>query len=337
LTGEALLLGDYELRLGNLPQELSSGRVRKVLVQLPEGLKKYYPKLAEYFRERFQVEVYLDADPVYGSCMVDYSKIGRYDLVLHIGHDPYPLHTYPDRVLFLDLEYVSADLDRLLGSAERVLRSAGVGRLGVATTNQHKKLSELIKRGLEERGYIVEVGPLLILGCYIPRRLGDVEAVLVVSGGRFHPLGVGLALRKVKVFRVDPYTGMVEDVAEDVYKLLKVRLEKMLRAAEARSWGLIAGAAGQYRPAVVEVLERLLRMRGMRYYVYVASVLNIEVLRNIDSPDVEAYVVTSCPRIAIDDLHHFEKPVLTPSEAVSVLKEGALVEYPNDFIPSVGD
>lgn len=335
MTGEVLLLGDYELDLGSIQRELSSRKVRKVLIQLPEGLKRYYPKLAEYLRERFQVEVYLDAGPTYGSCLLDSGRVGEYDLVLHVGHDPYPLATYPTKILFLDLEYTSTNLGKLLENAEKALRGVGVGRLAIVTTNQHKKLSKLIKEGLEERGFTVEVGPLLVLGCYIPGGLEEVDAVLVVSGGRFHSLGVGLAVGRDRVFRVDPYTGVVEDVAGEVYKLLKVRLEKMRRAVDARSWGLVVGVAGQYRPALIAALKELLERRGLSYYIYVAPVLNIEVLRNIDSPGIEAYVVTSCPRIAIDDLHYFEKPVLTPSEAMVVLREGALTSYPRDFLPSM--
>lgn len=333
MTKEILLLGDYELNLGSVHRELSNRKVRKVLIQLPEGLKRYYPELAEYLRGRFQVEVYLDADPMYGSCLLDHSKIGEYDLVLHVGHDPYPLTTYPTKVLFLDLEYASTDLGRLLENAEKTLRSVGVNRLAIVTTNQHKRLSKLIKEGLEERGFTVEVGPLLVLGCYIPEKLRDVNAVLVVSGGRFHSLGVGLALGGGSVFRADPYTSVVENVTEEVYKLLKVRLERMRRAIEAKSWGLIAGIAGQYRPALIETLKELLERRGLSYHIYVASVLNIETLRNIDSPNIEAYVVTSCPRIAIDDLYYFEKPVLTPSEAIAVLRESALTNYPRNFLP----
>ncbi|MEM2006169.1 MAG: diphthamide biosynthesis enzyme Dph2 [Sulfolobales archaeon] len=336
MTDEFLSVGDYELKLSEVLRVLSEVRAKKVLIQLPEGLKRYYTAIADYIRSKADLEVYLDGSPVYGSCLLDFGETGKYDLVIHVGHDPYPLASRrpSPRVVFVDLEYISADRETLLSEIESYLTASGLKNIAIVTTNQHKKLSELIKERLKSGGFNVALGPLVVFGCYVPSELkkSKVEAVLVVAGGVFHSIGVGMVVRSAKVVRVDPYTKCVTDSSRDVLKFLSIRLKKMHDALNARSWGVVLGISGQYRPWVVSEVVRVLKKRERRFYLYTAPILDINVLRNLDSPEVDAYVVTSCPRIAVDDLVEFEKPVLTPSEAIAVLEKMGIGEYPENLL-----
>ncbi len=335
MTEEYLRIGDYELEVGRLLERLASAGASRVLLQLPEGLKRYYPAVADYIGARTGVEVRLDAGPVYGSCLAAHERPGGYDLVVHVGHDPYPLYAPRGaKVVYLDLEYVGVDPEEFSGRVEEYLRVAGTRRVAIVTTNQHKRLSGFLRERLETGGFGVAFGPAVVFGCYVPPELATAgaEAVVVVAGGLFHAIGVGMLVGRTLVVRADPYTRTVGDASREVSRFVAVRLRRMLDALSARSWGIIVGTAGQYRPSVVERLVRVLRERGHRYYLYDAPLLDVEVLRNADSPEVEAYVVTSCPRVAVDDLSEFEKPVLTPSEALVVLERGSVDEYPRGFL-----
>lgn len=335
MTENTLVIGDYELRVGDALKLIEEGRFRKVLLQLPEGLKRYYPDIANYLQAAGDLEVHLDAGPIYGSCLLDSGAERGYDIVIHIGHDPYPLTRGLDlRVVFLDLEYVGVSSEVISADVEKYLRAIGASKVAVATTNQHKKLSRRLQEELEAKGIEVDVGPVVLFGCYLPPdlRVAEVDAILVVAGGFFHAIGVGLSIRKARIVRVDPYTRTVCEVSKEISRFLSVRLKKMSDALGAAAWGILVGSSGQYRPMVVSRLKRLLKEGGYRYFVYVAPVLDIEVLRNIDSPGTGAYVVTSCPRIAVDDLADFEKPVLTPAEALAVLEKREVKEYPEGFL-----
>jgi 2-(3-amino-3-carboxypropyl)histidine synthase len=330
-----LRLGDYELDLGYLLRELVERRARRVLVQLPEGLKRYYVELVDTISRVTGAEVTVDASPTYGSCLVDPTEVSGYDLVVHVGHDPYPLgNPTLGNVVYVDLEYVGVDAGQLAGVVDRSLRELGASRVAVLTTNQHKKLSKELVAELGKRGFTAVFGPALVLGCYLPPGLREsgAEVVLVVAGGRFHAVGASLVLPELRVLRVDPYTLTVSDASSDAARFLSIRLKKMWEAASARSWGILVGVAGQYRPHVVEVLRREFDGRGLRYYLLRAPVLDVDTLRNADSPSIEAYVVTSCPRVAVDDLYHFEKPVLTPPEALQVVRGLLGQGYPRSFI-----
>jgi len=335
LSSAELRLGDYELDLGYLLRELVERRARRVLVQLPEGLKRYYTKLVDFLSKVSGAEVVADASPIYGSCLIDPAEVSGYDLVVHVGHDPYPLSSFRfSNVVYVDLEYVGTDVEELAEAVEGSLRGLGATKVAVLATNQHKRLSRELVARLGERGFRVVFGPALILGCYVPHGLRDsgADVVLVVAGGRFHALGTSLVLPEARVLRVDPYTRTVSDASSEAAKLLSMRLMKMWEAASARSWGILVGVASQYRPYVVETLRKELSERGFRYYVLKAPILNLDALRNVDSPDIDAYVVTSCPRVAVDDLYHFEKPVLTPPEALQVIRGLLGQGYPRSFI-----
>lgn len=335
MTGDSLAIGDYELGISEVISVIRRARAKRVLVQLPEGLKRYYPAIAESIRAEADLEVHLDAGPLYGSCLIDRGAAASYDLVVHIGHDPYPLVDYStSRVLFVDLEYVGVRPEVIAGEVKKHLRNLGARDIAIVTTNQHKKLSKSMKEELEAEGFSVVLGPLVIFGCYVPPELrgSRVEAVIVVAGGLFHSIGVGMSVRDAVVLRADPYTRSVTDVSRDVSRFISVRLKKMYDALDAGSWGILVGVSGQYRPLIVDRLRGALSKKGCRHYLYVAPVLDINVLRNLDSPEVEAYVATSCPRIAVDDLAEFEKPVLTPSEAMVVLERGEVSEYPENLL-----
>ncbi len=335
MNSPKLRLGDYELDLGYLLRELVERKARRVLVQLPEGLKRYYVELVEVLTQVSGVEVVVDASPIYGSCLIDQREVAGYDLVVHVGHDPYLLSSYRlNNVVYVDLEFVGTDLEYLANAVEESLRGLEASKVAVLTTNQHKRLSRELVGRLSDRGFQVVFGPELVLGCYVPYGLrgSGADIVLVVAGGRFHALGVSLMLPGARVLRVDPYTRTVSDTSGEATRLLSLRLRKMWEAAGARSWGILVGVAGQYRPHIVESLKGELERRGLRYYLMRAPILNLDTLRNVDSPLIDAYVVTSCPRLAVDDLYHFEKPVLTPPEALHVIRGLLGQGYPSSFI-----
>jgi len=90
--------------------------------------------------------------------------------------------------------------------------------------------------------------------------------------------------------------------------------------------GIIRGLKlGQNRPTLVNFLKRGLEGKGKKVYVFTNRIVTVEALRNLPN-EVEVFVVTSCPRVLIDDVYNFEKPVLTPGEAKMVIS-GELDKY----------
>ena len=104
-------------------------------------------------------------------------------------------------------------------------------------------------------------------------------------------------------------------------RTLRIRYKKMLDAMDARRWGVVVGEEpGQYRPWLINKITGLLRKRGLEYMIIMGRKTDREFISNNDSEWFQAFVITSCPRIPIDDLQDYHKPVLTPGEALMVLQ-----------------
>lgn len=315
----------YEFNVEEAIDKIKGEGVRRVLIQVPEGLKAYATDIVDYLRSIVKgKDLDIDASPAYGSCLIDPSVADRYDVVLHLGHDPYPLWSGgPRNVAYLDLEYVAKDRCELLNRVLEVIMEEE--NVALYTTNQHKKLSAWIASALKERKVEVE-GPYLALGCYVPKpRFKEPYRALVVAGGYFHSLGVGLSLG-AEVINADPYTLKVESVKGLVKKFLSVRFYKVSSAVDSRSWGIIVGTSGQYRPELVRRLIKLIEEGGMKYYVFTLPIVSVDAVRSVDSRAIDAFIITSCPRLAIENLAHYEKPVLTPGEGLMAIKKN-LSEY----------
>jgi len=332
----------YDFELEKLSAALKGSR--RVLIQLPDGLKHYSSYIAGYLSGSLpETEVVFSMGGNYGGCDLDISEanlIGA-DTLVNIGHTPYSLQEVPLeygslKILFVPAYYRGKISEESLEQLVSKLREAGSKQPSLVATVQHIKQLDIVKDELKRRGFspiVATPGKLLpgqIIGCdysSIALSKGS-DSVVVISGGLFHSLGASMVF-KGPVFQLDPYTGRVIDLSAEREKWLKRRLAEMYRALDSKSWGIVIGTlSGQYRPSIIEKLKREISSRGMKYYLFASRVLSRESILNIDSDDIDAYIVTSCPRIPIDDFTEspLPKPILTPGEAFSVL-EGKMEVY----------
>ena len=325
--------------------EIRESRARRILLQAPNGLKQYMPLLAKCIAEHAEVEVLLHGEGLYGACYIgsfEYYKNLDIDLVIHLGHTPYPpgLGMTPEskpKIVYIPVYSKLRLSDNALDRLHSRLKELNAHRIGVITSVQHVLEARRIARLLGDLGYNVVLPrgfpPYFmdgqVIGCDYRLALsvqGDVDAYVFVGGGLFHAIGLYLSTRK-PVIKADPYRDSVEDVMALGERTLRIRYKKMLDAMDARRWGVIVGEEpGQYRPWLINKIIDLLRKRGLEYMVIVGRKTDREFIANNDSEWFQAFVITSCPRIPIDDLQDYHKPVLTPGEALMVL-QGDISRY----------
>ena len=335
----------YDIPVELAVEAIRRASARRVVVQLPDGLKPLGVALAKCLESLTGAEVLLHADSTFGACDLQYGQLEvtlNPDVIVHVGHSPYPAELAHDaleprraRVVYLPARSRLPVPRDAVRDAAKMLAARGVRRVGVATTAQHvHKVRELIDM-LEEEGLEVErprgFQPYLsegqVLGCdYRLPRASKAQGFVYLGGGIFHPLGLYLATLK-PVVRVDPYTGRADDLTGEGEKLYRQRLYHVSRAIGARRWAIVVGVkTGQYRPWLVKRLAEAIEARGGEYVLIASEVTTLQQLVAIDDPWIEAFVVTSCPRLPTDDLWSYEKPVLTPGEAFMAL-EGRLEPY----------
>ncbi len=312
--------------------------VKKILLTAPDGLKKLYDCVREYFlsKELF-IELYFSSSPSYGSCYISMGELEliKPDVIIHIGHNEYPLisTSIGKKILYIPAFYKRTPQLEELEEIYQTTLSKNFKRIGLIASIQHVKILGKIREFLESKGIRTYIGksaynqmfPGQVLGCEYSALISiidKIDAVLTVSGGRFHALGAYLVSRK-PIIIYDPYSGKVIDFTKDAVKTYAKRLYLVehVRNNNYRRVGLIIGVSpGQYRDELVKYLYRLSKEKGFEPSLIVSDYVNEDRLVSIDNAfNLDFYVVSSCPRIPIDDITSFYKPVLTPGEYLMVL------------------
>jgi len=313
----------YNLELPKVFEEIRRRGSRRVLLQLPDGLRPSAFQLAGAIREATGAQVFLSGDSCYGACDLasrQAREVGA-DLLVHVGHSPM-VETGEVPVIYVHAE-VDVDVGRLVEESLPYLGE--YRRVGVVTTVQHVHQVHEVAQELERRGFEARVGPGdgkapsagQVLGCHYGAALRvaeDVDAFLYVGGGRFHPLGLALTTGK-PVVAADPYSGSVAAVKpEDLMGFAKRRMAAIAAARDAGVVGiLVSSKPGQAALEVAEDLERRFRDRGVEVALIYLDEVRAEHLNNFTEP--QAFVVTACPRVAVDGVSGVDRPMLTVREA----------------------
>ena len=316
----------FDFEEERIKQEITKLGAKRVLIQLPEGLKPEGPRLAKIVGKTGALPI-VSADPCYGACdlaTAEAEGLGV-DLIIHYGHAK--LLKY-ERVPTIYVEArATIKVDDAVEKALPMLEEWH--RIGLATTIQHVQTLDNVKEILLHAEKTVIIGdagrvnyPGQVIGCDYSNAKSiakDVEAFLFVGGGRFHALGVALSTSK-RTIVADPYEKRAYSLDEEVRKILKQRWASIEEAKKAKNFAVLVGLKlGQKR--LEEALSIKERLGKSGKTVHLLAVRNIipETLMNF--PTVDAYVNTTCPRISLDDASKFRKPVLTTNETLVVVGE----------------
>ena len=312
----------FELEEKRLKEEIQKRGVKRVLVQLPEGLRPDGPRLATVVEDAGATAI-VSGDPCYGACDLPIyeAQALAVDLIVHYGHT----RMMRDMETPLSVIYIEArsKVDVKAAVEKAVDRLQLWNRIGLLSTVQHVHVLDKVKKILEGAGKTVYIGdagntkyPGQVLGCdysnakLITRR---VEAFLFVGGGRFHALGLSLATMKPTIV-ADPFEKTAYSIEMDVQKILKRRWAEISRAKEAGNFGVLIGLKpGQRNLEVAVRIKEDLEKNGKK--AVLLAMREITPMTLSQFPTLEAYVNTACPRVALDEPLVFTKPVLTVKEA----------------------
>lgn len=330
----------YDLEKKRLVREVVDRRARRVLIQLPDGLKQEGFRLARFLENKAGVEVVVSADPCYGACDVAFSDAEqmRADLIVHYGHTP---SVFPAKIPTVYLEArVKEDMTKAIKKALPFL--ANLRRIGVATTIQHIHELENVKRILKDEGKIVLIGKARgnikydgqVLGCdftAVNSIANEADGFLFVGGGNFHALGIALATGK-RVVVADPYLNEAREIENLKRKVLRQRWATICKAKKAQRFGIIIGLKpGQTNLQLVAKVKRELQTRGKRALLICMREITPEKL--LAFSEIDAFVNTACPRVAIDDAIQVKKPVLTSDETLIMLGRMPWEAYAKENAP----
>jgi 2-(3-amino-3-carboxypropyl)histidine synthase len=312
----------YDVDLTSAVSEIKRLKARVVALQVPEGLKKRAYQFAEDIEAKSEAEVLVVAEPCFGACDIPSSLFGMVDAVVNVGHSPIPSLKLSKPVIFVPARSKVPVSDQLKKSVGMLIEPVGV----LATAQHLTELEEAIE-GLESMGVKTKVGEGdsrishvgEVLGCNYTAATSiakDVNSYILIGSGSFHAIGVHLATGK-KVVVLDPNLEEPREIDQVKDKILRQRHATIERAENARIFGIIVGEkVGQRRLRRAKELRKLLRWKKKDAALILMDRFDPEKLRSMG---FDAYVSTACPRIAIDDVAMYDKPLLTPQELEIVL------------------
>jgi 2-(3-amino-3-carboxypropyl)histidine synthase len=317
----------FDFEETRLQKEILKRRAKRVLIQLPEGLKTRGSHIA-VAAEKAGATAIISADPCYGACdlaLSDAELLGA-DLIIHYGHSETTLQS---RVPTVCLE-AKAKVDVYAATKAALPLLEGWKKIGLVTTVQHIHTISKIKKLLRKSEKAVVIGKGGGLTKYVGQVIGcdysaaksisnRVESFLFFGGGRFHAIGVSLATAKPTIV-ADPFEKRAYSINKDFQKVLKQRWASIHDASKSKKFGILIGLkSGQNRFNQAFEMKKKLEKNKKRVTLLSIKEITPEVIMQF--PDLEAFVNTACPRISIDNASKFVKPILTINEVPVMLGE----------------
>jgi 2-(3-amino-3-carboxypropyl)histidine synthase len=307
-----------------LIKELKKIKPKKVLVQLPEGVKQNVFEIAKIFRD-LKIEAVFSGETCWGGCSVSVgeAKSVNADLIVHFGHAKFMDVNFP--VLYVEIRD-ELDLIPLLKKSLKELQDYRT--IGLSYSVQHRHDIDKIIKFYEDNGKKIilskKIGNVAyeghIVGCQY-RGLKQIEkdvGCFVIIGNNFHSTGASISVDK-PVFLIDVYNGEIKNMEKMREKILKQRIISVEKFKKAKKVGIIIETKIGQKFGNPSILIDKLKKVGKEVIVITMNEVTPEKIMNFYY--VDAFIELACPRIAIEDFSKYEKPIITFREALIGLGE----------------
>lgn len=326
---------------GRVIERLKEIKAKRILLQLPDGLK---PHVFDYFNELSKnFNVIVSSSGFYGACdtgtMDEWKNV---DAVVQLGHTEIPNVNYKVPVIFE--EYINEDHRSFNDLDLTELERNNYKNISLAYSIQYRQSAEELSQFLKEKGYNVSMGKHdsrlkydgQLLGCNFSP-LHDQESRndchIIVSTGVFHALGAQLSVEK-EVFILDmsePFR--LRSMKSEAERHIRRRYANMARALEAEKFVVVVDTkVGQYRMKLAEKMIKEIQDMGKSAVLAYSNESSPVEFENMMA---DCIIFTGCPRVATDDFDRYKSPILTAQEFNMIFKKKGNGKYIMDEIVNV--
>ncbi|MBP7708187.1 diphthamide biosynthesis enzyme Dph2 [Candidatus Pacearchaeota archaeon] len=310
--------------------ELKKRKPKRILVQLPEGIKIKALEMQEKI-EKLGIEVIFSGETAWGGCCiaVDEAKKFDCDLIVHFGHAEFIKSNF--NILYIE---VKDELDLLPILKKSLLKLKKYKKLGLSYSVQHRHDVEKILQFYKDNGHEIRLSNKKGYAAYAGHVIGceytglkeiqeEVDAFVII-GNRFHSVGAALAVKK-PVILIDVYNDEVSDMEEFKERMIRERAISIDKLKHAKSVGIIVEMKPGQKFGTPKGLIQKFKDAGKKVVLITMNEMTVDKLANFYN--IDAFVELACPRIAIDDFKKYPKPVLTYKEAQVALGEKTWEEF----------
>ncbi len=286
----------------DLVAEVKSRGAKKIMLQLPEGLKMNAAEMIDALKGS-GIEAILSGDASFGACDTR-DKEGFHancDLLVHVGHNKF----YRDFDTAVPVLYFPWVIDAAIDKID--FSGIKEHRIGLVTSVQHLHMLDEVSSKLKAEGKEPVVGGQ-VLGCWTvnaERIKNNVDALLFVGSGVFHLLGIET---NKKVYVMDLETQKIRSV--DTSLLEKKRYANIYNAKDAKTFAILVSTKSGQRNLTgnAEKIASYLRERDKKALILVMDEIKDEKLLGIK---VDAFINTACPRLMDDE---WSKPFINAND-----------------------
>ncbi|MFA4886584.1 MAG: diphthamide biosynthesis enzyme Dph2 [Candidatus Nanoarchaeia archaeon] len=317
---------DFDFQEQTVIAALKERKVKKALLQLPEGIKKEAVRLANLFERETSTEIIVSGETCWGGCdlaLEEAQSLGV-DLLIHYGHAPF-IKKADFPVLYIEMQDAQP-INHLLKKSDAFVSKDK--RIGIVASIQHLHQLEEAKQHYEalgkevfiplKKGYAAYDGH--VVGCeYNSLKLikENVDSFIVI-GNQFHSLGAALSVQN-PVYLIDVYNQEVVDMTALKDKVIKQRLFAINKLKDASKVGIIVGLKPGQQFGKYNLIKKKFQDQGKQVVLITMREMTNDKLLNFY--DINAFVELACPRIAIEDYSKYERAILTFREAQVALGE----------------
>lgn len=335
-----LLPSNYNFEVHKCVWNIRKHKAKRVALQMPEGLLIYSLVISDILEQFCEVETVVMGDVSYGACCIDdyTARALDCDFIIHYAHSCLvPIDITAIKVLYVFVT-INIEEQHLINTIGK--NFAPGSTIACFGTIQFNPTIHSIRGKLEAADEPIHIIPPQtmplskgeVLGCTSARLDQNIDAMMYIGDGRFHLESAMIHNPDIPAYRYDPYLRKFTRERYDQEQMVQVRQDAIKHATEAKKVGLILGALGrQGNPQTLDRLEKGLAQAGVETVKIILSEIFPQKLAMFD--DVDAFVQVACPRLSIDWGYAFEKPLLTPYEAMVMIGQDSWQDgyYPMDY------
>lgn len=308
----------------HLIKELKKIKPKRVLVQLPEGIKQNAFEISKIFSD-LKIEVVFSGETCWGGCSIaiNEAKDVQADLIVHFGHAEFIKMDFP--ILYIEVRD-ELNLTPLLKKSLNALKN--FKRIGFSYSIQHRHDLDNILNFYKENGKEILLSEKKgmvayeghIVGCQYRglKAIEDKVDAFVIMGNNFHAMGAAMSVDK-PVILVDVYNHEIKDMKGVREKILKQRIVSIEKFKDAKRIGIITEIKPGQKFGLPEVLIDKIKKAEKEVLLITMNEMTPDKIMNFYY--VDAFVELACPRIAIDDFAKYPRTIITYKEALVALGE----------------
>nr|UXY87772.1 diphthamide biosynthesis protein 1 [Cryptomonas curvata] len=339
---------NYNFECEKISFRLNNFKIRKIILQFPEGLQKYVILLDNVLKNTcLNSKIFLiSSRTTFGACCAE-DFLGKFTgicVVLHYGHSclfPILECILPMMYIFLEIKF---DYNFVINIIKENVTLSKLTFI-LFSTIQFASLLKNIKSNLDSSQnsiYVLPNKPLSpgeVLGCTC-LRLNSISNIIFVGEGRFHLEATIISNPFCRFFQFNPFSQHFTVTDFNTIGIYNQRRKEILNSFLKKiNIGIIIGSLGrQGNYSIIKKMQELIKKKNFESILISTTEISSDVLEIIGYKIIETWTQVVCPRLSIDWGSVFGRPLLNTYEfgILFSFTRWKLNKYPLDYYSYLG-